>query len=577
MNLTKVVIHNFRSILDASFELDKFSLLIGENNAGKTNIVSALRVFYEDNIKYDSKVDFPKCKTLDQESWIELEFKTTIDEQNNLKDEYKSNDNLLKVRRYFKSENSDLVKAGQSNIYAYESNVLSNNLFYGAKNISQAKLGKILYIPELSRTDDNFKMTGPSPLRDMIDFVMQKVVKNSQIFLNLQTAFDVFNKDFKEESSKDGFSLNELTKDINENIEEWGINFGLNINNITADNIMKNLVSHYIEDKQLNGQQIPLNCFGQGLQRHLIYTLIKVGAKYVDKKSENKKEFSPDLTIVLFEEPEAFLHPSQQELLNINLHKIAEDSNQQVICTTHSSIFVCKNVESLSSLIKVKRENGSSDVFQINNNELSKLFDENNSMFNMFSQSLTDVNVSQDIKSQIQSRNLGSINYDLNKRLEEESLKYSLWLDSERSCAFFARHVIICEGASEKILLDYLINTDWTSLQTKHLYILDAMGKYNLHRYMNLFGELGIYHSVLYDSDSNADIHSLINSFISLKKNKYTKGIYSFASDIEDFLSIQKPSNRNDLKPLNIMWNYKNNKIDTQKISDLKKIIESII
>lgn len=578
MVLKKVIIHNFRSILDASFELEKYSLLIGENNSGKTNIISALRVFYEDNLKYDIKRDFPKCKTLDKESWIELCFETTVDEQNNLKDEYKSVDNFLKVRRYFRSEkNPDLVKNAQSNIYAYESNNLSTNLFYGAKNISQAKLGKILYIPELSKTDDNFKMSGPSPLRDMIDFVMQKVVKNSQIFSNLQVAFDTFNKDFKEESSKDGFSLNELTKDINENIKEWGINFGLNINNITADNIMKNLVSHYIEDQQLNGEQIPLNCFGQGLQRHLIYTLIKVGAKYVDKKTENKKEFSPDLTIVLFEEPEAFLHPSQQEFLNINLHKMSEDPNQQVICTTHSSIFVCKNVESLPSLIKLKRENGCSDVFQINEIELSQLFDDNNSMFNMFSRSLTDVNISSDIKSQIQSRNLGSIDYDLDKRLEEESLKYSLWLDSERSCAFFAKHVIICEGASEKVFLDYLINTNWNSLQSKHLYILDAMGKYNLHRYMNLFGELGIYHSVLYDSDSNAGIHLLINSFIFSKKNNYTKGIYSFTSDIEDFLSIQKPLNRNDLKPLNIMWNYKNNNIDTQKIFDLKEIIESII
>ena len=53
----------------------------------------------------------------------------------------------------------------------------------------------------------------------------------------------------------------------------------LDINSITADNIIKNLVSHYIEDKQLNDQRVPINCFGQGLQRHLIYTLIRVGSK----------------------------------------------------------------------------------------------------------------------------------------------------------------------------------------------------------------------------------------------------------------------------------------------------------
>lgn len=576
MNLSKVTIHNIRSLTDASFYLEKYSLLVGENNAGKTNIITAIRMFYEDGIKFDPKNDFPKCGTTDQESWIELEFLTTDDEQSSLKNEYQSQDKLLKVRRYFKSNSAHLVKTGQSNIYAYESGSLSENLFYGAKNISQAKLGTLLYIPELSKTDDSFKMSGPSPLRDMIDFVMQKVVKNSQLFTNLQTAFDTFNRDFKEESSKDGFSLSELTKDINQNVSEWGINFGLDINNITADNIIKNLVSHYIEDKQLNGERVALGSFGQGLQRHLIYTLIRVGAKYVDKKEEKKKEFLPELTIILFEEPEAFLHPTQQELLNINLKEISTDSKQQIICSTHSATFVSKNVQLLPSLIKVVRTNGCSMTYQITNQELDSLFDDNNSMFQMFSQKLNDPNVNQSIKTEITKRKLGSSLTDEALKLEEESLKYFLWLDSERSCSFFAKHVFICEGATEKVFLDLLLDTEWNDLKSKHLYFLDAMGKYNIHRYMNLFSELGIFHSVLYDKDQNVDIHGLNNTFIESKKNAFTKSIHAFDQDIETYLGISKPS-RSDLKPLNLIWNYKNSRIDQQKINDLKKIIVSLL
>lgn len=576
MQLQKVKIHNFRSVLDADFDLGKYSLLVGENNAGKTNIITALRIFYEDDIKFDSKNDFPKCNPTDNESWIELEFWTTDDEQASLKDEYKSGDKILKVRKYLKSDNVDLVKSGQSNIYAYESGNLSVNLFYGAKNISQAKLGRLLFIPELGKTDDNFKMSGPSPLRNMIDFVMQKVVKNSPTYSNLQSAFETFNKDFKEESSKDGFSLDELTNDINRNIATWGINFGLDINTITADNIIKNLVSHYVEDKQLNGQRVPINFFGQGLQRHLIYTLIRVGAKYIDRKQDKKKEFSPDLSIILFEEPEVFLHPTQQEFLNADLKKLSEDPNQQILCCTHSAIFVSKNVESLPSLLKVVRNNGQTKIYQINKNELDALFDENNSMFKMFSDKLSDSTVSQDIKDEINRRNLGSIISDDELKLEEESLKYFLWLDNERSCSFFAKHVFICEGATEKIFLDHLLDTKWLDLKAKHFYFLDAMGKYNIHRYMNLFGELGIYHSVIFDKDQNQGIHDLMNDFIESKKNSFTKGIYNFDSDVEHFVGIGK-AKRRDLKPLNIMWNYKNNKIDDNKITELKKIIEGLI
>jgi len=576
MQLKRVKIHNFRSILDADFELEKYSLLVGENNAGKTNVITALRIFYEDDIKFNAKDDFPKCNPIDNESWIELEFLTTEDEQNSLKDEYKSDGKILKVRKYLKSDNGDFVKSGQSNIFAYESGNLSANLFYGAKNISQAKLGRLLFIPELSKTDDNFKMSGPSPLRNMIDFVMQKVIKNSQTYSNLQTAFETFNKDFKEESSKDGFSLNELANDINRNISEWDINFGLDINTITADNIIKNLVSHYVEDKQLNGQRVSINCFGQGLQRHLIYTLIRVGSKYIDKKQEKKKEFSPDLTIILFEEPEAFLHPTQQEFLNADLKKISEDPNEQILCCTHSAIFVSKNIESLPSLLKVIRSGGQTKIYQINKTEIDSLFDENNSMFKMFSDKLLDSNISQDIKNEIGKRNLGSLVSDEALKLEEESLKYFLWLDSERACSFFAKHVFICEGATEKIFLDHLLNTKWLDLKTKHLYFLDAMGKYNIHRYMNLFGKLGIFHSVIFDKDKNQGMHDLINNFIERNKNSFTKEIYSFDTSVEQFIGI-KEAKRRDLKPLNIMWNYKNNKIDNNKIIELKKIVERLI
>ncbi len=576
MQLQKLKIHNFRSILDADFDLEKYSLLVGENNAGKTNIITALRIFYEDAIKFDARNDFPKCNTVDEESWIELEFLTTKDEQESLRDVYKSKEKILKVRKYLKSENAEFVKSGTSNIFAYESGALSPNQFYGARNISQAKLGRLLFIPELSKADDNFKMSGPSPLRNMIDFVMQKVIKNSPTYSTLQSAFETFNKDFQEESSKDGFSLKVLADDINKNVEEWGINFGLDINSITADNIIKNLVSHYIEDSQLGNQKVSINYFGQGLQRHLIYTLLRVGARYIDIKEGKKKEFSPELTIILFEEPEAFLHPTQQELLNVDLQKIAENSEQQILSSTHSAIFVSKNVENLSSLLKVVRNNGESKVYQINKKELNDLLDENNSMFKMFSDKLQDDSVADNIKTAIRQKNLGSISCNEELKIAEESLKYFLWLDSERSCSFFAKHVFICEGATEKIFFDYLLNTKWHDLKTKHLYFLDAMGKYNIHRYMNLFGKLGIYHSIIFDKDQDQGIHELINDFIYSKKNNFTRKFYSFEKDIEDFVGITDARSAH-LKPLNIMLNYRNNKIDNSKIDALRKIIDDLI
>ena len=78
MKLRKAIVHNFRSILDGEFEVSNYGLIVGENNSGKTNLLSALRVFYEDGgAKFEPSRDFPKVATADKESWIELHFETT--------------------------------------------------------------------------------------------------------------------------------------------------------------------------------------------------------------------------------------------------------------------------------------------------------------------------------------------------------------------------------------------------------------------------------------------------------------------------------------------------------------------
>ncbi len=574
MKLCRLILHNFRSIKDIDLAVKDYSLLVGKNNSGKSTIINALRMFYEDGIKFSDKVDFPKFNTDDQESWIELQYITTTDEQNGLKEEYKSDDSILKVRKYFKSEQG-LVQANQSNIYSYENGLLSKNLFYGAKNISQSKLGNLIYIPEISKTDDTLKLSGPSPFREMVNFVMKKVVSDSESYSTLKTAFEGFNDKFKDEATKDGFSLNALVDDINREIETWKIKFGVEINHIMPEDIIKNLLAHHIEDEALGGQRVSVGSYGQGLQRHLIYTLIRLSSKYADKKEQKKKEFSPDFVLILFEEPEAFLHPTQQINMNIGLQAISKEEDHQVLVTTHSPIFVSKNIEDLTCITKLRKVGAETNAYQLTRECLDELGDNNIGLYKHFSSLLADATTPEALKKKIQNKNLGEDPPNEAQKLDDESFKYFLWLDSERSSLFFARHVIICEGATEKIFLDYLINQVWTDLKDNHIYFLDSMGKFNVHRYMNLCGRLGIPHSVLIDSDKDADIHGVINTFIDNNKNDFTAKTYAFDVDIEGFLGIGKPT-RNDQKPLNIISKYHKGEISVAKIDELKGVINAL-
>ena len=113
-------------------------------------------------------------------------------------------------------------------------------------------------------------------------------------------------------------------------------------------------------------------------------------------------------------------------------------------------------------------------------------------------------------------------------------------------------------------------------LKDKHIYFLDAMGKWNIHRYMNLFSGLGIKHSVLMDSDKDNGIHKYLNEFLGKNNNSFTTNTHNFPVDLECFLGIDKPK-RKDLKPLNVLYNCKNGSIPDDKINSLRKIIDKLV
>ncbi len=401
--------------------------------------------------------------------------------------------------------------------------------------------------------DEYTKLSGPSAFRSLLEFVVKKVVKNSPSFESLSKSFIDFNEKFKEEASKDGFSLNNLIDDVNNEIKDWDVSFVVKINQIKPEEIIKNLVSHYFEDKHLKDRSLDASSFGQGLQRHFIYTLVKLSAKYKEPPTKkDKKEFLPDSTLILFEEPEAFLHPAQQEVLNLSLKEISSAEDQQVLISSHSSYFVSKNIDDITSIIKLFKDGPETKVYQIDKNVLGEILKENKELKDILGEKTKE------------------------KDLDLESIRYSLYLDPDRCCSFFSDKVLICEGMSEKVLIDCLIKEKKLTFKNSRVYVLNAAGKYDIHRYMNLFGKLGIKHSVLFDGDNNSSRHHQINKFIEKNKNDFTSNLHQFEGEFEDFLGIDKVNDHYE-KPLNVMWHYRNGKIKQDKINELIKILRNLI
>ncbi|MCW2236654.1 ATP-dependent nuclease [Azospirillum canadense] len=557
MKIKNVLVHNFRSIADCKFSLDGYNLIIGSNNSGKTNIIDALRVFYEKQIKWDDGRDFPKFPTNDAESWIEVEYLLENDEYKNLKEDYRLPDNILRVRKYLKSDTLGSDGKPRSGIYAYTNDGLSTEHFYGMKNVQQGKLGDVVYIPATSKLDDHTKMSGPSPLRDLINDITKKLIGASAAYSTFSDQFNSFVSEFKTEQTNDLRSFTGLEQDINAEIGEWGAKFELTFNPVTEADIVKNLVGFHIHDLDFGGK-LDATSFGQGFQRHLIYTLIKVASKYQTTSQKSaKKDFSPALSLLLFEEPEAYLHPVQQESLCRSLQQIGKKPQQQVLASTHSTNFVNHNSDDLTSIVRLSRFNGKTIVGQILKESLTSIFSDN-----------------QQINHALAGTKLAADTDDL--KYEMEAIKYFMWLDPERCGMFFARRVLMVEGPTEKILVNYLIRNGLITTPKGGLFILDCMGKFNIHRFMNLLGPMNIHHSILMDGDNNKPPHDKIKEIIESSTNAYTIGMETLPTDLEGFLEIDKPKDPRR-KPQHLMLKLKDASIKPQNIAAFCDLIHSLI
>ena len=565
MKLRRVRVHNYRSIIDAEIDAHDFTMLVGANNAGKSNFMNALRCFYGD-IRWTDN-DFPKVESgvEDQESWVELSFDDLTDnEWNTLDEQYKAGVKIhsLVLKRYFKGEK---VKSKQSNIYAVVNAPDNERVFYGANTVSATKCGKIVYIPALTTPDDQMKTTGPSPLRDMLSLMLDRFIPQSEAYGRLGEALNELNR---EANSDHGF-LSKIAQPINDALRQWDVQIDLSVNPISTDVILKSLISYTFSDTNIHHTEFGLDRFGHGFQRAVIYELLRLASKFRANHKTSQTEFDPDFTLLLFEEPEAFLHPAQQENMAYHLRQFGQEPGQQVIITSHSPVFVSKNGDDLGQICRIQKNSGISTIYQLKQTDIERLIKAGGDFLTVLKQYVADPTV--DKKSKEEALRL--IKNAPTEEIENqyEAFRLQLWFDSDRASMFFADKVLLVEGATEKMLFNYLLANNWNDLTRERILIVDALGKFNFHRFIKLFAAYGIRHGIMMDNDNNEKHHAVINQLIRDRKNEFTLAEpFEFSKDLETYLGISLPK-RNDQKPLQIIPKLKDGSIAPEKLAQLRK------
>ncbi len=580
MQLISLQIHNFRGIRDFAtpIEFHEYTLLVGANNSGKSTVIDAIRAFYEkDRYRFTPERDMPKGVT-GEESWIELGFELSPEEYTSLKSEYQIEPNRLVVRKYFVDLDSN--RTGKIFAYIKDANgerVLAREQFYGANNIQIGKFGQVIYIPALSKVDDATKMSGPSALRDLITDIVGDSISSTTAYRSLTESINEFSQDILQSQNPSGQSIRQLQQEINSELGVWNINTQFAIEPPAPSEIIKNLFQLSIQDKS-HGGELAVEQFGSGFQRQFVYTLIKMRAKYQQPATRSvTKDFQPDMTLLLFEEPEAFLHPQQQELLARELRKLAQNGTFQVVCSTHSTNFVSRQTDDITAIVRMqKNSQGYVRRHQITENQWKNILQQNiNTLQNI-----------QDVFKNIPDSKVKLLVRTDDYQTEMEEIKNFMFLNPERSSIFFANSVLLVEGYSEYVLIQRLFADSHISQGDSGFFALECMGKYKLLSFMRLLDALGIPHAVIHDDDqrNNSEpntplynaAHAKVNQMITDAQTPHTKKIHMFSPDLEKFLKISHPGS-DQRKPQHILYLYAQGQIKVDRLNEFCQIVNDCI
>ena len=443
MYLSKLKIKNFRAIKDLEIEFKEgVTILVGENNAGKTTIIDALRAIMIPAGGYGSyRLTVDDFRDGDTSSNIEL--KASIQGMN------EDDEIVLFNSLVFDNQGSIWSQYNLSSMYDETRGRIKTQLSVGHELSNNPPRGIYDYID----------VTYLRPLRDpstslsegryscQAQYISNKLEgkedEQKKLIDAVRTINEVLLTVGDVEEIKDKCN-EELKKIVGENMAQY-ISFAFNepsFLQLVAD------VKTIINDKHYRLNGLGFN--------NLIEIAIIMASKSFDKDGYH---------LLLIEEPEAHLHPILQRLLLAYIQEVArrKKSNVQVIITTHSPTLASK--ADISNVCHVSKYG---DLVTIS------------PLFNFVNEEATDDDVS-------------FMNRKKKRKLER-------YLDSTRGELFFSRKVILVEGIAEAILLPVIASLSNRDLDKCRVTIINCEGL-NFDIFIPLLNRLNIKTAVLTDSD----------------------------------------------------------------------------
>lgn len=516
MYISKLIIKNYKSIKDETFIFNKgINVLVGKNNAGKSNIVSALNevlgdkyntTSYEDKIFYSNGQDelerkFKIVAEIDEINDLDYFLlenikKSTgfIDISNYFNEDDKDFDNewLLKDDDELKEKYPDLFNFRGTNLLVWKKKEDLKEILDNTKKIwiykyynkdEDTNLYNIIIKEELRKSplfpnekvDKYYRMLyiNPNIKATLMTSLLIPAFRSTESTLKItkwtwygkllrrkwedscnpehQVAIQNASDELKETIGK---VYGDLKNDINMQLGKT-----LTLMDVKIDiNMLESKSEDYYKNIRLSvndGIETPLENKGSGLQSLIMIELFKFYCKIFNQSS-----------LLILEEPELFLHPHAKRMLSDILNDFIKDKKNQIIITTHSEEFIHNiDIENINVIRKT--------------NEGTK-------------------------KSRINKENYGD---------GKELQKLKIELQHKNAEMFFAEKVILVEG-EEQILIPEIVKGIYGKniLNNNDISIVKVGGKTYFDIYRKVLNELKIKNYIIADYDIiNRGIDSLLD------------------------------------------------------------------
>jgi putative ATP-dependent endonuclease of OLD family len=349
--LSKITIKNFKSIKDASFELNSFTPLVGYNNAGKSNLLSAIKWLLR-------KSSLSESAFYDVSAPVEIEGEIsgiTQEILNGLANNHRSsiepflNTNTIRVKRIQQSPN-----LGTTNIKLYVENQTNNEWGANPTGLDQALQALFPEPIEIGAMENSEEDVSKNKNTTTIGKLLAEVIESIQqshggSFL---TAINEIKQVFDVNGVSRSTELNDFDSSVNNKINDFfpGISIKVHVPTPDLKDILSKGTIKVFEGTILNGRDV--SEFGHGTQRSIQMALVR---HLADTKRNSGMMVAN--TILLIDEPELYLHPQAIEVLR-NALKTLSTNGYQVIFSTHSPFMITSKDIGNTLLIRKSAEIG---------------------------------------------------------------------------------------------------------------------------------------------------------------------------------------------------------------------------